>query len=82
MLFRSPAIRKSELFLTDEDHSGPDYLARKRRGRIVKLPDPEDEREAEAVRAFTTPCVHCSPGARELWRHFPATFERTYEYDG
>jgi len=56
-------------------------MERKRRGRIVEHSDPEDEREAEAIGTFTSPCVHCWPGARELWKHFPDTFERTYEYD-
>jgi hypothetical protein len=49
--------------------------------RIVELPDPETSEEVAAVEAFTTPCIHCVPGASALWAFFPADFEQTYEYD-
>jgi hypothetical protein len=49
--------------------------------RIVELPDPETAEERAAIEAFTSPCIHCVPGARALWDSFPADFEQTYEYD-
>jgi hypothetical protein len=43
-----------------------DEPERKPTARIVELPDPTDAVEAEAIEAFSRPCVLCVPGAREL----------------
>jgi hypothetical protein len=58
-----------------------DEPERKPTARIVELPDPTDAVEAEAIEAFTRPCVLCVPGARELSQALPFEFEDPDEYE-
>jgi hypothetical protein len=36
---------------------------------------PRDEAELHALEAFTSPCLLCVPGAKELWAECPVRFE-------
>jgi hypothetical protein len=42
--------------------------------RFVRV-RPKTANELAAVEAFTTPCIECVPGARELWKLCPVDFE-------
>ena len=78
---RDPRCRALDLSARYIDDIDSDREARKRAGRIVEIPDASSHDELTAIEAFTTPCVHCVPGARSLRSSFPLDFEQTYEYD-
>ena len=75
------ALGLSARYIDANDDPDAQRAQRKRSGRIAKLPEATGSDELAAIEAFTTPCVHCVPGARSLWASFPLDFEQTYEYD-
>lgn len=75
------ALGLSARYIDAIDDPDAPRAQRKHSGRIAELPEAAGADELAAIEAFTTPCVHCVPGARSLWAAFPLDFEQTYEYD-
>lgn len=55
------------------------YEAPSVKTRYVKV-TPKTRAEYRALLAFTIPCRHCVPGAKELMADLPFTFERRFSH--